>query len=94
MQSAPSVMNDGLGELIYSSRVFSRYENIKMALKSDPKIGQGTQHYMDEIKIFRFKNIKIINENKPNAQGEKPVQRVGCDGEDLFFQNFVKIETL
>ena len=94
MYSPPSVMNDGLAELVYCTKIYTRLETIKNAPKVDPKIGGGTQHYLDEMKYFRFKNLKVINANKPNDKGEKALKRLACDGEDLVFRNFAKFETL
>ena len=87
-----SVVNDGMIEIL----VLTGKANfgVMVSLMDDASKYQGIHGYKDNIRIFRGKNIKVVNTNPVNKNGAKDAQIYAIDGEDLLFREFVKYETL
>jgi len=88
-----SVLNDGMIELLIltSKATFGGLVEIM----DDALKREGIHGYREDIKFIRAKKFKIENLSQPNKKtGVKDIQRYGCDGEDLFFREFVSYETL
>ena len=94
MELSPySVLNDGMIELVIltSKATFGGLVEIM----DDSLKRQGIHGYREDVKFIRAKKFRVENLSQPNKKtGEKDIQRYGCDGEDLFFREFVNYETL
>lgn len=88
-----SVLNDGMLEvmLLTAKAKFGQL----VGIMDDAIKRQGVHFYRDDVTFVRGKNIRVENVNPINSKtGQKDIQRYGIDGEDLFFREFVKYETL